>query len=241
VLARAGSYLLLDHGYWEEYTTLHEARIRIARLAGTEDVEAEAQNCVSRGYMELERFAEALDAAEHAAAYYERVGWLRMQAASVESIALTHMLQGDHESALPVMKRALELRRADEGFPWGLAATLNNQAELHVRLDQAEEAVALHKEAIAVVQTGDMAFGTALLTRSYGISLITLRRHESAIDVLRDAAGKFAELGDSSGEAGSTSELADAYEAIGETEQAATCREHAARLVAEAELALEDQ
>lgn len=239
VLARAGSYLFLDRGYWQEYTTLHEARIRIARVTGTEDVEAEAQNCVSRGYMELERFAEALEAAEHAAAYYERVGWLRMQAASVESIALTHMLQGDHERALPVMKRALELRRADEGFPWGLAATLNNQAELYVRLAQAENAIALHEEAIAVVQSGDMAFGAALLTRSYGMSLVQLQRHEPAIDVLRDAAERFAALGDPSGEAASMSELAQAYEAVGETGHAATCRERAARLLAGAEPAPE--
>jgi tetratricopeptide (TPR) repeat protein len=233
VLARSGSYLLLDRDYWDEYTALHEARIRIARLEGTEDIQAEAQNCVSRGYMELERFAEALEAAEHAAAYYERTGWVRMQAATVESIALTHMLQGDNERALPAMERALTLRRADTDFPWGLAATLNNLAELHLRFDHAESVVALHQEAIAITQAGGMTPATAVVTKSYGASLLELRRYESAIEVLSDAAERYAALGDPSGEASATSMLAEAYEEIGEIERATSCREHAKRLLAE--------
>lgn len=231
-LAWVGSYLLADHFYWDEYTALHEARLRMARLAGNEETEAEAQNGVSRGYLELKRFAEALEAAEHAAAYYQRVGWLRMQAASVESIALTHMLQGDHQRALPMMKRALELRRADDGFPWGLAATLNNQAELYVKLGQADNAVELFEEAITIVRDGDMHLGMATLTESYGASLIELRRYESAIETLRDAAGRYATLGDSSSEARTTNLLADAYEASGDAGQATACRERAARLLA---------
>ena len=235
-LAWVGSYLLADYSYWDEYTALHEARIRMARLDGNEETEAEAQNCVSRGYLELERFTEALEAAEHAAAYYQRVGWLRMQAASVESIALTHMLQGDHQRALPVMKRALELRRADDGFPWGLAATLNNQAELYVKLGQADNAIALFEEALAIARAGDMFLATATLTESYGSSLIELRRYESAIETLRDAAGRYATLGDASSEARTTRMLAQAYEATGDTAHASACRERAGHLLDAAQL-----
>ena len=112
-----------------------------------------------------------------------------------------------------------------------MAATLNNQAELYVKLGQADNAVALFEEAIAIAQDGDMHLATATLTESYGSSLIELRRYESAIETLRDAAGRYATLGDSSSEARTTSMLAQAYEATGETVQASICRERAARLL----------
>ena len=220
---------LLDQRHADDVITLEQAQIRIARRNADERTEAVAQACIARAYIETGRFPEAEEAARQAADYGRRVGWLRMQASSVEAIALACMLSGNYPPAVQWMTDAVELRRADT-YPWGLAATLNNLAELYCRLGQVDECTKAHEEAIAIARDGDMPLGAALLTASLGASLITLGAPEQAIEQLRSAAHTFATMGDPQNEAQATELLASAHENLGDTEEAERCRAHAARL-----------
>jgi hypothetical protein len=49
---------------------------------------------------------------------------------------------------------------------------------------------------------------------AFGTSLLELHRHESVIEALRDAAARYARLGDPSGEERATTKLAQAHDAL---------------------------
>lgn len=221
---------LLDQRHADDAVALEQARIRVARRTGDERTEAIAQTCIARAYMDTGRFVESREAAHRAADHGRRSGFLRMQASATEAIALTYLLSGDYPPAVPWMSEAVELRRQDT-YVWGLAATLNNLGELQCRLGNLDESTAAHEEAIAIARDGDMRLGAALLTASFGDSLLTLGAPGRAVELLSAAADTLADMGDRQNEAQVVQKLAAAHEGLGDLEQAEKCRAHAERLL----------
>jgi tetratricopeptide (TPR) repeat protein len=103
--------------------------------------------------------------------------------------------------------------------------------ELYNKLGKVDESTKAHEEAIAIARDGDMPLGTALLTASFGDSLVTLGLPERAVEQLRSAAHTLAAMGDRQNEAQVMQSLASAHESLGEIEQAERCRAHAERLL----------
>ncbi|MFC5908368.1 ATP-binding protein [Streptacidiphilus monticola] len=215
--------------YWEDYLAAEEVRVANAARQGDTLTQAQALNGMARALMEKERYVEALRAGHAAMELHADIGTVRMRAATTETVALVHYFQEEYQQSLDWFLKALALRREDD-YAFGLAATLNNLANVYVELGMADAAMAAQQEAISTAEAADLPYAVGLLKSAHGQSLRDLGRLDDSAAWLRESIAVFEGLGDHRNHATTLDHLAGVLDRAGRPEEAAESRRLAEEL-----------
>lgn len=212
-----------------DWIVTHQAAIEAAHLAG--DLEAEGKVTCNLGsaYRPMRRHAEATAAYERALELFREVGWIQGTGKALGNLASTYTETGDAGRGIEVGLEALAVFR-ELGDRYGEALTLSNlggaQSESG-RQDEAMESLTLALAAFS--ELGDRR-GMARVQDVIGMVHTRSGRLAEAVPVLLASARTFEEVGDTHEHATALADLAEAYLALGQRDDAQQCASRAAEI-----------
>ncbi|SCD34580.1 DNA-binding transcriptional activator of the SARP family [Streptomyces sp. BpilaLS-43] len=216
--------------YEEALTLLSEAVARSAKL-GAGRAEAEGLSTLSTLYEKWGRYAEAAETARRSLEISRSIGYHANLIMSLTDLAFAQVGLGELEEAdenLAQARRLSELRTApgDVGLVLALSARV-----AHAR-GRTTEAEGFALRALELARTGATPVRLAEVENLIGHLRCALGDHQSAVVLHRHARQAAVEMGFRSEEASALAGLAQALEALGDTETADGYRAEAARLYA---------
>ncbi|MFJ8546814.1 AfsR/SARP family transcriptional regulator [Streptomyces sp. NPDC093586] len=207
--------------YWPEAITALIPALEVARRRGDRLEEGRCLRHIGGIHGYLGHREESLRHLEQAIAILEEVGAPAEQARAHYATACALHLFGRTPEAVASSERGLALSRATGDELW-TAECLVELAWFHSNLGQAERALALSEEALALYQRLDAPWQLAQSWDVQGHMLRQLGRYEESVATYRRALAAFEELGDRRNAVGALMRLGDTRLAMGDREAART-------------------
>jgi tetratricopeptide (TPR) repeat protein len=175
-------------------------------------------------------WADAVAAAQQAAAIAERIGLRELYAEALNAEAIVYQEQGDLDRAVPLLERMLTIT-AD---PKGMGIALSNLGQIAARRGDFETARHHFLQSHSWLQRAGHTQGVATVLNNFGRAALDHANPRVAQAMLEDALGAVRRIGDQEMEAVVTRNLAEAALGLGETDKAAQLLDAAeARFVAD--------
>jgi signal transduction histidine kinase len=165
------------------------------------------------------RYEEALQYLGEAFAAYEELGEERYGASSLANMGLAEFELGRYDEARSYLQRALEIQERI-GDDAGLAFSLNNIGMVQGAREEHREALELYRRSLDVRERIGDRQGAAICRLNMGVTNIELGQPREAAVYLRRALQEATEINVLEIQRDAWLGLSEAYEAVGETDQA---------------------
>ncbi|WP_441245572.1 tetratricopeptide repeat protein [Kitasatospora sp. McL0602] len=215
--------------YAEQAARVSQEELRRLRAALEERSSAEALASWGRALLDAERYTEAIDAFQRAAAEYRKLPDRYGEVTALRGVADALARTGRFQEAIASYRSAADMYRALDD-PYGEASVLNAEGNALRSVSEFEEAVRAHRRAATTYGRLDDRYGEALSTNDLGNALYRLARFEEAIAAHLRAAEGFHRLNKVHKEATALKDLGEALTQLGRHVEADDARRKASGL-----------
>ena len=207
-------------GHWHDFAATHHTALTAAQDHADQQGQAHAHLGIGHACARIGRLDQTRPHLQHALRLFEELGDPAGQSHAHSWLGMTFQTQECHEEALTHRQQAVDLARADGGYPRGLAAALNSLGWGHALLGDAQQALTYSQQSLALFQDLGDRWGEAAALDTIGYALPPPRRHQQAASYFEQVLAIDREIGDLYSQATDYDHLGDALHAAGDTTQA---------------------
>lgn len=198
ILNRMGR-VFRELGEFQQAFAVYEQSLKIHQDLGNEKQQATVLNNMALLYKSVGEAQKALDLYDHALTLWRRLGDPTREATTLSNIGELYNSLGQFEFALDALRRALQLRAADDAN--GRAVTLNSLGVVHRRLGQLDLALGEFQQALELRRGVGNRRGMAVDLNAIGNTYYEMGNLQQALSSYERALANFRETGDLRGTA----------------------------------------
>lgn len=223
-LAQALFEFFWIRSYWQDWMSVDQTALEVARQLGDQAAKALAYNDLGGAHWVQGRCDQALACLQEGLTIFRELGDLHGQAISLGNLGFIHVLQRRHDQASTCLRGSLAIYRA-LGDRHGQGLNLDRLGLVYQQQGRHPEALACHQQGLAIFRELGSRDAQAVCLNNLGLAHHQLGQYDLALACLHEALAIFRELGNRDAQAGSLAYIGLVYQRQGRHADAQACHQ----------------
>ncbi len=223
-LAQALFEFFWIRGYWQDWMSVDQTALEVARQMSDRAAEAQAYNDLGGAYGVQGRCDQALACLQEGLTIFRELGDAYGQATSLGNLGIIHLLQERYDQASTRLRESLAIYR-ELGDRHGQGLDLDRLGLAHQSQGRHPEALACHQQGLAIFRELGHRDAQAIYLENLGLAHYRLGQYDQALACLREGLTISRELGNRAAQVESLAYIGLVYQRQGRHADAQACHQ----------------